>query len=428
VNLKLIKSLLLICSSIIVSTAQADSDSYAYPIDEPYTATVVGTPPELRADLPKNIKEKNLKLTVFKDREKPDLFWYDNGLRYSLAIQKNKAPLIFIIAGTGASYNSGKMKSLQGAFYKAGFHVVSLSSTTYPNFIISASENSMPGHLADDAEDLYRVMQIIIEKHKNNVDVSDYYITGYSLGGAQAAFVSKLDETKQAINFKKVLMINPPVSLLNSVNLLDDLAFNKIPGGLDNFNQYLNNLVTKFSEAYNKEDDLEFDDNFLYTIYQREKPKDINNVAALIGLSFRLAAANMIFTTDVMTNSGYIVPKNRVLKPTDSLREYSIVSHRIKFIQYFDELLYPYYKSKESSLTRESLLEQFSLKSIEDYLRSSTKIGLMHNEDDLILAQGEIDYFKDVFKSRAILYPYGGHCGNLSYKQNIEDMLNFFSN
>ena len=253
-NQTLIKSLFLflVINISLISAVHAESNTYTYPIAEPYAATVVGTPAEFRADLPKTINEKNLKLTVFKDRIKPSLFWHDDGLRYSLASQKNKAPLIFIIAGTGASYNSGKMKSLQGAFYKAGFHVVSLSSTTYANFIISASENSIPGHFIDDAKDLYRVMQLIIAKHKNDIDVSDYHITGYSLGAAQSAFVSKLDETEQAFNFKKVLMINPPVSLLNSVNLLDDLAFNNIPGGPDNFKQYLDNLVTNFSEAYSK--------------------------------------------------------------------------------------------------------------------------------------------------------------------------------
>ena len=77
-------------------------------------------------------------------------------------------------------------------------------------------------------------------------------------------------------------------------------------------------------------------------------------------------------------------------------------------------------------MTREVLLEKFSLQDIEDYLRNSDKIGLMHNADDLILDDGEIDYFKDVFQSRAIIYPIGGHCGNIKYKQNIEDMLGFF--
>ena len=29
----------------------------------------------------------------------------------------------------------------------------------------------------------------------------------------------------------------------------------------------------------------------------------------------------------------------------------------------------------------------------------------------------------DVFGARATIYPHGGHCGNLDYRQNVEDML-----
>ena len=45
----------------------------------------------------------------------------------------------------------------------------------------------------------------------------------------------------------------------------------------------------------------------------------------------------------------------------------------------------------------------------------------------LILAPGEIDYFREVFGSRARIYPTGGHCGNIDYQQNVDYMLNLFS-
>ena len=55
-------------------------------------------------------------------------------LQEALAYQKGKAPLIFVIAGTGAGFNSDKMLDLQSIFYRAGFHVVSISSPTPANF------------------------------------------------------------------------------------------------------------------------------------------------------------------------------------------------------------------------------------------------------------------------------------------------------
>jgi hypothetical protein len=66
------------------------------------------------------------------------------------------------------------------------------------------------------------------------------------------------------------------------------------------------------------------------------------------------------------------------------------------------------------------------MRHIEDYLRSASKIGLMGNEDDLILSPEDLAFLKDVFGSRAQIYPYGGHCGNMSYRENVAYMLDFF--
>ncbi|NQZ54002.1 MAG: alpha/beta hydrolase [Piscirickettsiaceae bacterium] len=417
----------LIAFFLSVCLNHVTAGSYDYPISEPYAATVLGTPLNFRATISKKVLSNNHKLVVFPNRIIPELFWYDDGLRYSLAKQKDRAPLIFIIAGTGGSHNSARMKSMEGAFYMAGFHVVLLSSPTHQNFIISASATSIPGHLEYDAKDIYHVMQLIKHKHNDEIKVSENYLTGYSLGGTQAAFISKLDEKEQFFKFKKVLMINPPVSLFNSVNILDEMAFNNIPGGPDNFKAYFDDLVATFADIYKTGNDLGFDDDFLYAAYLNKRPKDTRKIAALIGVSFRIAFANMVFTTDVMNNWGYIVPKNRVLTSGDSLTNYSIVAHRITFLQYFNELLFPFYQSKNPDLTREQMLHKLSLKSIEDYLKNSDKIGVMHNRDDLILAPGEIEYIQDIFQSRAKIYPKGGHLGNMEYTENVDFMLDFFN-
>ena len=79
-------------------------------------------------------------------------------------------------------------------------------------------------------------------------------------------------------------------------------------------------------------------------------------------------------------------------------------------------------------MTRESLIAGSSLKRIEGYLRESNKIALMTNADDIILAPGEIDYLRDVFGARATIYPRGGHCGNLEFRDNVAHMIDFFAN
>jgi len=407
--------------------SQAQEATYDYPDLSPYAATVVGTPVALRAELPKKIPVKDFELEVFPDHEVPDILWYTEKLRYSLVTQEGPAPLIFVIAGTGAGYNSEKMQVLQRAFFQAGFHVLSLSSPTHPNFIVSASSTGIPGHLLEDSQDLYRAMRLAWLKHQSDVQVTEFYLTGYSLGAAQAAFVSKLDEEQGDFHFKKVLMINPPVSLYNSTSILDDLLAKNIPGVADTFPEFFDRVFQAFSEVYRKGDFVNFSGDFLYAAYHERQPAD-EVLAALIGTTFRISSASMIFTSDVFTNSGYIKPKNLIFSTTDSLTDYFKVSARVTFLDYFREMFYPFFKTRYPGLTEQRLIENLSLVGLEDYLKHSTNIGLLHNADDIILADGELDYLLTVFGSRAKIYPRGGHCGNLMHHATLAYIVDYFRN
>ncbi len=399
----------------------AASESYEYPLRDSYVATVVGTPQAFRAELPKKIPLKQARLTVFEQREAPDALWYEEELRYSYALQKGAAPLLFLIAGTGGSHDGGKNQIMAKAFYQAGFHVVGLSSPTFANFIVSASETGVPGHAYKDAADLYRVMTLVRDELQSDIEVTDYFLAGYSLGGFNAAFVALLDEQKKAFNFKKVLMINPPVRLYSSISLLDRMLEN-IPGGVDNFNQYYQSLVERLTQVYKREDRLDLSEDGLYKAYQELNFKN-EELAALIGVSFRLTSANLALTSDIMNDAGYIKPKNVRLSKYSSMDPYDKVAMRLGFTDYVHSFFYPYYKAQDPSLTREGLIEKMSLAGIEQYLRSATKIEVMHNEDDLILEPGEMEFFRRVFGERAKIYPHGGHCGNMDYRDNVAHML-----
>ena len=174
-------------------------------------------------------------------------------------------------------------------------------------------------------------------------------MTGYSLGASQSAFIAKLDDEKRVFNFKKVCMINPAVSLYTSANILDGMVLRALPGGLDTFDAWFLGILGKFAEAYRIMGQPALDHDFLYdayrTLYKTQPPRQ-EDLAGMIGAVFRLASNNMVFTSDVMSNSGLIVPKNRVLGSADSLTDYFKVAGRTSFIDYFEQLLYPYFQSR----------------------------------------------------------------------------------
>jgi hypothetical protein len=404
---------------------EAAGKPYDYPFVDPYVATVVGTPSIYQAPMPETVPTEELELTVFEDRVIPEVLWYQDTLNYSLVAQDHEAPLVFIIAGTGAAHDSAKARLMAAAFYQAGFHSIALPSPTHPNFIVPASTTGVPGRISQDGPDLYRVMRLAYEQVADRIEVSAFHLTGYSLGAWQAAFIAQLDEQEKVFGFDKVLLVNPPVSLYSSIRILDSLLDENVPDGLDHFNEFFDHAFTEFYRVYHHGDFVKLDDEFLYRAWLDSEPSE-EALEALIGLSFRLSSTSMIFTADVMSDAGYVVPKGKALTSSSPLTDYFKTGARVHFEEYLDQLYLPYYQAKDPALTREDLIREASIASIEDYLLGAQKIGLVTNEDDIILAPGEIEYLVGLFGARARIFPTGGHMGNMKTPQFVAHMIEFF--
>ena len=160
----------------------------------------------------------------------------------------------------------------------------------------------------------------------------------------------------------------------------------------------------------------------------RDNPPTNEELIALIGVSFRLASSALIFTSDVMTNSGFIKPANEILTPNTNLDEYMQVSLRVGLTDYFHEYMWPYFDATRmtTALTRDQFAELQSLTSISSYLASAQKIGVVSNRDDVILERGETKFLTDTFGTRAKIYPTGGHLGNLEQREVVDYMVQYF--
>lgn len=413
-----------------VSAAAADIDaqSYGYPIANPFEATIVTTPPELRPKLPddRDIDQSDYSVLLRPDREFEllDNFWPVTRMQYRLAKQKGRAPLIFIIAGTGASYSSGTTEYLKKLFYGAGFHVVQLSSPTSYDFMASASRFATPGYSPDDADDLYRAMQAVRAQHPK-LDVSEFMLTGYSLGALHAAFVSKLDETRRAFNFKRVLMLNPPVNLYTSVSNLDKLVQTRVQG-IDNSTNFYDLVLGKLTRYFNDKGGFDINEAMLYDFQRSKEHLTDEQMAMLIGTSFRFSSSDIVFTSDLLNRRGLITPRDYHITESTNLTPFFEMALRCDFECYMTEQLVPMWRARYDGGSVNQLINESSLYALEDYLKGSDKIAVMHNADDLILGKGDIGFLRRTFGDRLTLYPRGGHCGNLNYRVNSDAMLEFF--
>ncbi len=418
--------LVILCVGCLWAPQHAEaSPPYFYPFVNPYEATVFELPPALEAPLPNEIPTKEFTVTVFPERTIPEVFWYEDGLVCTLSPQAHKAPLVFALAGMGSRYDSALMLKFRKMLYQAGFHVIALSSPTQMDFVVNAS-TGLPGDAVEDARDLYRVMRQAYEQVRNTIEVSSFALAGYSLGAFNAAFVARLDDEERRFNFTNVLLVNPPVDLYVGASALDQLLVDNIPGGMAHFGSWFRSVVTTYVTLTADAGSRALSGEVLYQAYKRHPP-DETNLAALIGLAFRLGVADMIFTTDVMNGGGYIVPKNARLTNATSLTRFAMVAVRTSLLDYFAEYFLPYWQRREPGLTRQGLIDRETLRAIEPYLAGTDKIRLIHNEDDIILAPGDIDYLARVFGARMRVFPTGGHLGNMWHPAVVRTMVEFLT-
>lgn len=410
-----------------LAAAEAISvDDYGFPLANPFEATIATTPPALRAPLadPDDVDQADYRLNLRPEREArlPSSFWPVRRLTYRLARQSGTAPLVFLIAGTGARYDASNMEALKGVLYAAGFHVAQVSSPTSYDFMSAASRLATPGYSPEDARDLYRVMLAIRDRHPE-LPVSDYLLVGYSLGGLQAAFVSRLDEERRQFGFRRVLMINPPVNLDTSVRNLDRLVQVRLGDG-EQANFY-ERVLDRLSRYFRARGTIDLNEAMLLEFQQSPYQLNDEEMAMLVGSVFRLTAADIVFTSDLINRRGLIVPPGQRIGIGTSLEPYFRLALQCNFECYMTRQLIPMWRERQGGGSITQLAGQTSLYALEQYLRDSPKIAALHNADDIILGPGDLGFLRRALGDRLTVFPRGGHCGNLIYHVNVRYMLEF---
>ena len=400
--------------------------SYNFPIEDPYSATIIGSATMMTPGVSENIPLKVYEIQIKDKKEIPDVFWYASKFKFSFSKQKNKkAPLIFVLAGTGSDYSAVRVKFMQRIFHDAGYHTIAISSQMSQQFMISASTNAIPGMLIRDNEDIYKAMKLAYNKIKDQVDVTDFYIMGYSLGGTNAAVLSYIDEKEKAFNFKRVFMVNPPVELYDSAVKLDKYLDDYTGGKSAGIERLLNTTLARVKGGLTSE----YANIGADTIYEIVKGDILSETEkkAYIGLAFRLTSTDLNFISDFITKSHIYTKNPEKVDKFTNMKEYFKAVNFATFEDYVNKIGFPYYKKYNKDFTIEDLKREASLRVIEDYLRTSPKIAAVTNTDELILNEKDIDYLKDIFKDRLIIYPKGGHCGNMFYKENVDVMVKFIN-
>ncbi|MGL4998377.1 MAG: serine/threonine protein kinase [Cetobacterium sp.] len=396
---------------------------YKFPIKNPYVATIVGSSKIMIDGIPKTVPIKEFQIPMLKSANIPKNMWYDKEFKFSLSKQKGRAPLIYVLSGTGSAYNSTRTQNFQKIFYNAGYHVLTVTSVFNSNFILNASNSRVPGVLIQDGLDLYNAMGDMLDKVKieENLEISDIYLMGYSMGATHSAVLSYLDSVGKDFNFKRVFMVNPSINLYYSAKILDEMLTRNIKDKAE-----IVKIIDEVMKVVKKNispSDLQITEESIYSIFEKEELSN-KEMQRLIGLAFNLTAIDLNYVVDQI--NGTNIYSRETPRKFGSMYPYFKDINFANFSDYLNKLAYPYYlKILGGDLKFNDMIKYGDLRIIRSYLEKENKIAVVTNEDDFILAEKDKSFIQDVFKEKSLIYPYGGHCGNMFYETNVKKMLEF---
>lgn len=346
-------------------------------------------------------------------------------LRFTYRLQDDRrAPLMFIVPGTGGNSEAGGALLLAEQYYKMGYQTVTLENPYYWGFAVSSSTRGLPGYTPDDAADLYRGMQKITRQLKNdrNVKPRSFSVSGYSLGALQTLFLNKIDQESQQFNFAKILLINPPANLLHSVTKIDRLyAQGDVMGKrkVKELNFRILGVASQYMDA-----GLNYRSaQFIQQVYGELKLTD-QEMAYLIGTSFRESIRDVVFASQQVNDLGVLKVRATRYRQNDRWDE----AMKVSFTTYISEFLYPQIaKDRGAGYTIEDMNAESSIYQFADMIKSNSNIYLFTSEDDLIVEPQDVAWFKAQFGNRALVLPYGGHCGGMNFPEFKQNLKAIFS-
>lgn len=172
-------------------------------------------------------------------------------------------------------------------------------------------------------------------------------------------------------------------------------------------------IVDSFSEE--KQDDPEIFDRFIkkFAIFTKEE------MQFLVAQSLQSQLPELVYVSQVIHD------QNVLSAPKDEMRKRLEEAKGLTLTDYNDKIGLPLWRQQtgEPQANLESFIERGSLTRILDRLRGNPKVHIMHNADDILINRKAIEGLKETLREQVILYPYGGHLGNLWYPQNKQDAL-----
>lgn len=323
-------------------------------------------------------------------------------LPYTLWLQPEPAPVLFVVPGTGSHRLSNHATASAEWAWSAGCSAVTIANSMNFEFYENALSVDLPGYAPVDAHDTHVALDLINKDlealHAERLQTRG--VLGLSLGAMHTLFMaaSESDPSNDLMRFDAYISGASPVRLEYAITQLDrfyNAALVLPPEEREEAMMGTLHMALMAGES----GDL-----------RPGKPIPIGKLMAeyLIGLSFRFTMMNIIWDTQVRNNMGVLQTE---LVDDERGPAYAEISE-YSFMEYFYAFVLPGYRELNASLTSEEMFRNCSLHSIEAGLVANDKVAVLTNEKDWLQTDEDRAWQRSVFGKRATIWAEGGHMGN----------------
>jgi ABC-type transporter lipoprotein component MlaA len=319
---------------------------------------------------------------------------------YSLWLQPNTAPLVYINPGIGSHRLARATVALAELLYTHGYSVVATSSTFNSEFIEEASTAALPGYSPVDTADLRAALTDIDHSLAAEFGnrIGHRALLGYSMGGFQTLFLAA--NQGDGIKFERYVGLDTPVRLLYGVSKLDQFYSAPLKWAPEERPARVRNTLLKASSLAQAAPAAD-----------AKVPFDAVESEFLVGGAFRLILRDMIYFTQSRTNLGILKAPVSKWRREPVYREIMTYS----FTDYLARFVTTYYESRGIPLrSLDALAEASDLRKYSDALAHNNAVRVVENANDILITPDDVAWYKSTFGDRVTVFEHGGHLGNFA--------------
>ena len=312
--------------------------------------------------------------------------------------KKRDGRMIFLLPGIGAWRESAEMAALAELFVTRGWTVVSISNTYSADYFLHTGSTHLPGRPSVDCIELEMAMGLVkadVERRfpQKLESAQETVVVGLSLGAINTLHLAARTQRREsACPFNRYVAINPPVDPWHALRVID--SWFDIPM-----------TWPEATRALHVQESLRKVAGLIESKTVSGAPPNLTLEESrfIVGLNIRLALVNLL----VASREEFAPPELRRYSKTADL---SVLKHRALDVSYDDFVNKILVKEGEDAA---ALGELERLTHLEDALKAADNVFVMHNRNDFLMTAENMAWIEATFGDRAVIFPRGGHLGNL---------------